>query len=233
MDRQTKPLGTKIFILLLLILAQHGFTQSFVNLNFESAKITPLTEGASFPPYSIATTNAMPGWTVYYGAAQQTQITFNDPGLGSTWVTLYATNGANISGDYSVLLQGGGTATAASISQTALTPVIAESILFKAQYNNGGSGVGPGTLLVSMNGQNIPFFALSTVSNYTLYGGDISAFGGLSAQLSFSAPNLVHDNNWNIDDIQFSTQAIPEPSDWTLFSVGPLLLAFFRHRNSS
>jgi|ERR1022692_353069 hypothetical protein len=228
MDKLANPVGNKIFSLLFLILAQHGFFQGFVNLNFESAKIIPLTQGANFPPYSIATTNAVPGWLVYYGAAQQTQITYNDPALGSTFATLWATNGQNISGHFSLLLQGGGSASAASISQTALTPLTAQSLMFKAQYNDGvPTG---GSLLVSLNGQNIPFFAISSGSNYTLYGGDISAFAGQTAQLTFSAPNVGHDNNWNIDDIVFSNQPIPEPSGLVLFSFGALLLDFFRRR---
>src|ERR1035438_6704048 len=109
-------------VILFLITGCMGFSQGFVNLGFESARIIPLTQGAAFPPYSVATTNAVPGWTVYYGTAQQSQITYNDPALGSTSVTLYATNGQQIAGNFSVLLQGGGTATDASISQTALTP---------------------------------------------------------------------------------------------------------------
>jgi hypothetical protein len=215
-------------VILFLITGCMGFSQGFVNLGFESARIIPLTQGAAFPPYSVATTNAVPGWTVYYGAAQQSQITYNDPALGSTFVTLYATNGQQIAGNFSVLLQGGGTATDASISQTALTPVTAESILFKAEYNNGVPE--GGLLLVSMNGQNIPFFSISTGLNYTLYGGDISAFAGQTALLTFSAPRLSHDNNWNIDDIVFSSQAAPEPGTFGLFGLGCCFLGLLRFR---
>jgi hypothetical protein len=87
--------------------------------------------------------------------------------------------------------------------------------------------------LVSLGGQNVPFFALSTVAPYTiLYGGDISAFAGQSEQLMFSA--LQGENNgWNIDDIQFSSSSVPEPSVFALTALGALLLGFFRWRNSS
>jgi hypothetical protein len=212
-----------IAIILLLNTGRLGFSQGFVNLNFEAARIVPLTEGANFPPYSVATTNALPGWAVYYGGTQQTQITYNDPAAGSTFVTLWATNGQNISGNYSVLLQGGLTDSAASISQTSLTPVTAEAILFKAQYSG---PPGAGLLSVSMNGQNIPLLFISTGPNYTLYGGDISAFAGQTVQLTFSAPNLSHDNNWNIDDIQLSNLPVPEPSVFTLSALGALLVGW-------
>ena len=213
--------------MLLLLTGCTGFPQGFVNLNFESAKILPIS-GGNYGLYSIASTNALPGWTVYFGAVQQTQITYNDPAIGSTFVTLWATNGQNISGNYSVLLQGGLGASAATISQTALTPIGAESILFKAQYSG---PIGLGEFLVSMNGQNIPLTALSSGSNYTLYGGDVSGYAGQTAQLNFSAPNLGHDNDWNLDDIVFSSSPIPEPSSFALFGVGALLLSLFRQRS--
>jgi hypothetical protein len=51
-----------ILIMLLLTSGQLGFSQGFQNMDFESAQIIPLTQGADFPPYSVATTNAVPGW---------------------------------------------------------------------------------------------------------------------------------------------------------------------------
>jgi hypothetical protein len=206
-------------VLLLLSAGDEGLSQGFVNLDFESARIIPITGD----PYVIATTNALPGWDVSIGSSQVSQITYNDPSVGSTWVSLYAANGQNINGSYSVLLQGGLTASSASISQTALTPVAAESILFKAQYS-GPPGLG--ILLVSLDGQNIPFFSISNGPNYTLYGGDVSSFAGQKAKLTFAAPKLSRDNDWNIDDIQFSNQTIPEPGVFALSTLGALLLGW-------
>ncbi|MGD0207576.1 MAG: PEP-CTERM sorting domain-containing protein [Verrucomicrobiota bacterium] len=203
-----------------LTLLQTVSGQSFVNLNFESARIIPLTNGADFPPYSVATTNAVPGWTVNIGGTQQSQITYNAPALGSTFVTLWATNGQQITGNYSVLLQGGETATAASISQTGLVPASAESLLFEAQP-------GLGRLLVSFRSENLSFFALGTGSNYTLYGADISAFADKIETLTFSAlEDTVNPNNWNIDNIQFSSSPVPEPSALSLFSICVLFLCW-------
>ena len=154
------------FILSVLVTLLIGmplcFSQGFVNLNFESARIIPLA-GGIYPYGDIATTNALPGWVVYYGANQQSEITFNAPALGSTFVTLYATNGFQLSGNYSVLLQGGGTATAASITQTGSVPSSAESLRFIAS----GAAPFPNTpiLTVSLGGHNLPFFALSAPVN--------------------------------------------------------------------
>ena len=203
-----------------LTAAPLAFCQGFVNLDFESARIIPLTSGGNFPPYSVATTNALPGWTVYYGASQQSQVTYNDPALGSTFVTLWATNGVQLAGKNSVLLQGGITDSAATIAQTGLVPASAQSLLF---FGAGNSSSAP-VLLISLGGQNLPFFAISNGPNYKVYGASISSFAGQTAALTFSAlEDLSGYNDWNIDNIQFSSSPIPEPSALALSALGGLL----------
>jgi hypothetical protein len=210
---------------IILIFALSAYAQgNFQNLDFESAQIIPLTQGADYPPYSVATTNAVPGWTVFYGGTPQSQITYNDPALGSTFVNLWATNGQQISGNFSVLLQGGGTASSASISQTGLVPAGTQSLLFEAQR----FGAGIGALQVFLGGQNLSFVALSSGANYTLYGVDVSAFAGQTEQLEFSALESIYGNNWNIDNIQFSSTAVPEPSALALTALGAVMLGFRR-----
>ncbi len=219
-------IGIKIFLALLLLAAElTALSQGFVNLDFEDAQIIP-TVGSPYYPYGIATTNALPGWTVYIGPNQQSQITYNDPALGSTWVSLDATNGFQIDGNYDVFLQGGlndSGDSSASISQTGLVPVGTESLQFKAQ-----SGLPLGSLVVSLGGQNISFFALSIGSNYTLYGGDIpSIFGGQSEQLTISAlEGYSTAAGWALDDIQFSPSSVPEPGALCLSVLGALLFAW-------
>ncbi|HEY5044113.1 MAG TPA: PEP-CTERM sorting domain-containing protein [Verrucomicrobiae bacterium] len=211
-------------LIAMFLLCRSGQAQGFINLDFEFAKIIPLV-GGPYYPYSIAVTNALPGWTVYEAGNQVTQITYNDPTVGSAWATLWATNGVQISGKFSVVLTGsiGGTF-AASISQTGLVPVSAYSLLFETQR-------GPGPLVVSLGGQNIPFFALSTGANYTLYGGDISAFAGQVEQLTFSASGYSQQlSYWNIDNIQFSSSPVPEPSALALSALGGLILAGLARR---
>jgi PEP-CTERM motif len=203
----------------LLTVAQFGLCQGFVNLDFESARIIPITGSPNYP-YDIATSNAVPGWSVYYGANPQSQITYNDPALGSTFVTLYATNGYQLAGNYSVLLQGGGTASAATISETGLVPVSAESLLF---YGAGNSSISSG-LVVSMDGQDLSLSVIANELNYTVYGADISSFAGQTETLSFSALEAFGGyNNWNIDNIQFLASPIPEPSTLALVGLGGLL----------
>src|SRR5665213_3540070 len=140
-----------------LLASRHTcLSQGFINLDFESAKIIPIS------PTVIAVTNALPGWTVYLGNNSQSQITYDNPALGSAWVSLITINdpyGAPLSGSYSVYLQGGAypDTPAATISQTGLIPGWAVSLLFE-----GRTGTEPGALEVSLDGQALNFSALST-----------------------------------------------------------------------
>jgi hypothetical protein len=217
-------------ILILVGLWQNTQGQGFVNLDFENAVITH--DPSSPYPNAVYASDAIPGWTPT-GFIGPNDVLYNTASAGSTSVSILDVNGSPpaLDGAFSVYLYGGGTEPAASISQTGVVPVSALSILFKAQ-NEGGVLGGP--LLVSLGGQNISFFALSTGANYTLFGGNIpSAFTGQSEQLMFSAPKDGGNNFWNIDDIQFSSSSVPEPDTLALGAFGALLFGFRRWRDSS
>lgn len=199
--------------------------QSFQNLNFEQANPV-IVAGSPYYPYGVTAASALPGWTVALGGVSQTQITEDDPSLGSSWVSLVGPGdlyGSPIDGNYSVLLQGGGPAPSASISQTGLIPVGMQSVLFEAQP-------GAGTLDVLIGNQDVPFFAIGSGPNYILYGGNVSAWSGQTESLTFSALQYSGGlNDWEIDDISFSQTAItPEPSSFLLTSMGGVLFALHR-----
>jgi hypothetical protein len=208
-------------VLVSLALLRDASGQDFVNLDFEAANLSAYGAG----PALVPATNAIPGWTAYVGGNPQSNIFYNAISLGSTSISILGTNGvpSSLDGAFSIDLYGGVTATAASISQTGLVPANAVSIFFKAQY----SGPPGGLLVVSIGGQNIPFFVIASGQNYTLYGGDVSAFAGQSEQLMFSAPE-GNNNYWEIDDIVFSPSTVPEPIALGLFALGGLLLGLRR-----
>jgi hypothetical protein len=146
--------------------------------------------------------------------------------LGATAVTLIGPNSpfgsAPIDGNYSVLLQGGLSASAASISQTGAIPAGTQSLLFEGEPGSGPLNVLIGTQVVS-------FAAVGNGPNYVLYDANISAWAGQTEQLTFSAlEDLSRPNNWEIDDISFSPTAIPEPSPLALTGVGALVFALYR-----
>ena len=193
---------------------------TFQNLDFEQANIVPIV-GSPLYPYAVTVANALPYWSVFYGNVEQSQITFNDPSLGATAVTLYTTGYPVIEGNYSVLLQGGVTLSrgaetpaAASISQTGLIPAGTQSLLFETE-------LGYELLDVYIGSQNVPLTAVRSGPNYTLYGTDISAWAGQTEQLTFSAPSSGVLNDWLLDDISFS--AVPEPGMVALSAMSGLL----------
>jgi hypothetical protein len=204
-----------------------GFSQGFVNLNFESATIVQDTSSI-FYPHAVYASNAIPGWTIT-GAnfLGPDEILYDTVSTGSSSISLFDTNGfpAVLGGRYSVGLYGGSNPSGVSISQTGVVPESALSLFFRAQ-----SAIG--TLLVSLGGQNLSYFAVTNASNYTLYGATIPAeLAGQSEQLQFYA--LQGNNNyWTIDNIGFSSSPIPEPSELALAALGTLLFVVRRWRNS-
>jgi hypothetical protein len=200
-------------VLLAMVSAQAQGT--FKNLNFELAN-----PGSGTYAFNVPVASALPHWSVYYGNVQQTTINFNETSTGATVVTLISTADSvfpAIDGNYSVLLQGGITASDAAISQTAVIPSGMQSLLFEAQ-----PGLGP--LDISIGTQTIPFEAIGTGENYTLFGANISTWSGNDEQLTFAAlEDSSAFNNWLVDDISFSSNSVPEPSIVALSAMGGLL----------
>ncbi len=206
----------------LFIAGGNCFAQGFINLNFEAANIS----GYSSPSF-IPTNNAIPGWTAYYGSALQSTIPYNTLALDAAAVDLEGTNslyGPNpIQGNYSVYIQGGTQFdpdhNGASIMQTAQIPFSAQSIIYWG-----------GALQASFSGQALVFSAIGSGSGYTIWQADISAYAGQTGQLTFAAP---WQTSGLLDNIQFSSNPVPEPSGLALAALGGLLLGCRRWRKSS
>jgi hypothetical protein len=177
---------------------------TFQNLDFESVRgyLPPLGGG-------VYTTNALPGWNAYYGTSQLSDIAY-DVYAAYPRVGLWDTNYASffiIQGKYSVSLGGG------SISQSGLVTSNAQSLLFSAYPIVSGP-----TMSVFVGGQSLPFIAMSSNPNYTVYGADIAIFAGQTANLTFLA------NGYMLDDVRFSEFPIPEPSLPGLVGLGACFL---------
>jgi hypothetical protein len=218
-----KTFSASLLTLLFSLLFVGANAQGFVNMDFERATIV-VDASSQYYPNAVYASNALPGWTGV-GMLLPNDVLYNHASLGITSVSILDRNGfpSALAGAFSVYLYGGGGMTnGASISQTGLVPADTVSLFFRAQYE----GFPGGVLLVSLGGQMIPFVAVSTASNYTLYGGSVPAgLVGHREQLAFTVPNGVN-NAWEIDDIQFSPQAIPEPSVFGLSALGAVLLGW-------
>jgi len=129
-----------------------------------------------------------------------------------------------LQGDYSALLEGSGPAAAstASLEQTGTIPSAAESMVFWANIS--------GSLDVSFDGQMLSLVDVSNAVNYTVYAADISSFAGETGQLLFTAPVQTETE---LDNIQFSTSPIPEPSEAALLSSASVLFAWRRRKKLS
>ena len=202
---------------------------NFQNLDFEN---TTLTSFLVNPLSGYYITNAtMPGWnwsphSTFGNGDPNTTVSLNNMALDAPAVTLHNAGSFRpaIQGNYSVLLQsasyvGGiyiyGTNGGGSIFQTGLIPPSSQALLY-----SGGSSI-----QVWFNGQQLPSFALRNEANYTVWGVDVSPYAGQSGELRFSA---IWPSANMLDDIRFSTTAVPEPSVLGLCGVFALCLFALR-----
>ncbi len=216
-----------------LALLRNVSAQGFVNLDFESATIIPV----SGDPYNrIEFTPAFPGWTGYTGTNVQTLALFSVIFLDSSGIGL--TGG--LSG-YGAMLEAGNTLTSplmpadTTLSQTGLVPPGTQSLLFYGDFYSELNET-PNDFAVTLNGQALSLIPFGTDSGYTLYGADISSWAGQTATLAFTvfAQRPHHGNNYlYLDDIQFSPSAVPEPSVLSLLSVCILLLCWHRRLSNT
>jgi hypothetical protein len=221
-----------ILVIALLLAGQSGgFSQGFVNLNFESANVSEQIS------HNTSVANAIPGWNAYISGVLQTTIWCNDVPLSAPEVCLINTNSPNfsqtISGKYYLELWGefnpsGGqiSTNSAAIGQTGQVPLTAKTLIFWG--NIGG-------LVATFNGQPLNFFETDSTASYNIYSADISAFAGQTGQLLFTDP--FYSNGLGgpatLDNIQFSSSPVPEPSALGLSALGGLFLACRRRKNPS
>jgi hypothetical protein len=227
--------AVKTLIAILSLAYPHlAFTQgTFENLDFESANLS--SEPPQQFPSLVPIDAALPGWTVYLGPVQQTEVNYNYTTIGTANVavlgaTWSSTDPGVIDGNYSVLLQSGGVPNTsllgnASIEQTGTIPANAESIEFKAWGAPSPSDIG-----VSFAGNSLTPLLLYSGPTFNTYGVNISPYSGQTGSLEFSA--LFTSQNAtlvDLDDISFSPTAIvPEPTPLALAGIGTVLFALYR-----
>jgi hypothetical protein len=204
--------------IILLLGSQCGFSQGFVNLDFENP-ILPLTP----VDFQVPTADALPGWTSYTYGVPSSKVVYNSLSIGEAAVSLQGPGTVETipQGNYAVILQGsfGGTPGSAAIGQTGQIPQGAKSLVFFEGYFPGAQ--------VTFSGQAIPLVQLGATPDYDIFAGDISAFAGQTGELRFTAPP---NSAGGIDNIQFSVSPVPEPATLALLATGAFLLAARRKR---
>jgi hypothetical protein len=200
--------------------------QGFQNLNFESA--TNLPGGPPIPDgVDVAATNALPGWTAYAGGSALAEINYVSNYFGgvSTSVELEGGSLALSGNNLSVGLYG-----FASISQTGLVPEDTESLQFEAQGPGPDDSLGASGLEVTLGGQTLSYSALSEGPDYWVYGANIPADTEGQTEALIFLIQLGQSGGVLLDDIDFSTSPIPEPSECALIGLGSVLFGLRRRR---
>ena len=200
-----------------LLLTWNAYAQGFVNLRFESTTITPVVF-----PGGTRYTATVPGWTWTPGGnpvnGDPNSVGFNDLALSSAAVNLEGTNMfapySAIQGNYSIFMQGasynGGRGS--TIGQTGQIPANAKSITYWG-----------GNFQVSFDGQPLSFTDMSNALTYAVWTADISAYAGQTGELLLTC---AEHNAGMLDNIQFSSLPVPEPSTFSLFGICILLLCW-------
>jgi len=212
----------------------HAQQAPFQNLGFESATFVSVPtqySGSADPAY------ALPGWTARAGTNVVPYVLFGTLFLDSTGASIMAGSpnfGSPPEGSFMVLLQAGlippwmpggpplsWDRLTISISQIGFVPLDARSLTFQASSE----------LTVSLDGQTLPVVSLGS----NLYGSDITAFAGSIRELRITAypptGNTTDINNVTLDNIQFSSTPIPEPS-FAIILVAGLISAILARRCS-
>jgi hypothetical protein len=211
-----KKITTMLTVVAIVAFSARG--QGFLNLNFESAQNLPGNPG--YYGESIAVTNALPGWIAYNGPINSGNtldniyyVSNSMPGI-STVVELESGSLA-LSGNFSAYLGPNG-----AISQTATVPDDAASLEFEATTPQDG-------LDVTLGGQNLSYSLLSEGSGYNVYGADIPTdLDGQTETLIFGIQN----GQTLLDNIEFSTMSVPEPSECALMGLGSTIALLMFHR---
>ena len=228
-------------IFALLMGGRLASAQGFVNLNFEQASIQPAPYGyAPSDAYNpISAASALSGWTVSEDDTVCTAVWGSPVALDETSVALVSAGYNPIQGSYSVQLSAyadapSGYFRSSSISQTGLIPFGTQSIQFLIVGPSQAGSVPPNPI-VTLNGTPVGLSEISQSGGVITMAGNISAFAGTTADLTFLCEATTggtfpaNENYFNMDNIQFSPSAAPEPGVLSLSVLaGGLLFGLCR-----
>lgn len=197
-----------------------SFSQSFINLNFES-EVPSVFESDGLLPAS----NAIPGWTAYISGISQEKIEGSEVvSVGNAKIILEVPGNVNgfpaIQGNFSVVIWGQYNAgnpntdnnNTAAIGQTGQIPSSLQFISFCGSIGN---------MYATFNGQPLAFVVTGSTATYNIYSANASSFAGQTGQLLFTDNSYANFSYGpaQIDNIQFSSSDVPESQYLSLFGA--------------
>lgn len=216
------PAGTNrylrvaLFLLAITVLSgsvRDAEAASFTNLGFEQATVP-------FPgPASVATVDALPGWTVTIASEVQNSVGYNRTSFNTTDASIHDAAGQLFmpihEGQYAVHLVGGYHevhifTTDVWLSQAGTVPSNAQYIEFVAKPTT-AMGDPESIFRVQLDTTSIPVQPVQVLAgNAKRYRGDVSDFAGSPATLRFcvKGDSFVYENRLTLDDIRF----VPTPA---------------------
>ncbi|MEI7808252.1 MAG: hypothetical protein WCJ07_07180, partial [Verrucomicrobiota bacterium] len=218
-----------IISLCLITLSGVCFAQLIPNGSFENGTIPSSTgSGETLDPAT-----ALPGWSILGSPLYFQYGPLGGPVISLTPTTSFpASNGTN-----SVYLQAGfgGATNPVSLWRSLSVPLNVNAITFQSRALYDPNLYPAGyylPLLVSAAGLSVtPTYLSTDASGYQTLGIDVSPYLGTSMELRFSImlsgetwPFGGGGGAWQIDNIRYSTNPVPEPDVLTLLSVGAVML---------
>lgn len=211
-------LGRRVRTLLAVAMASSsalaGSAQSFQNLNFESIGASSISSNGIWLSWSLAA----PAWD-HAAGGDSFFVYHNTPPTGEYGqyyflADKYSTAWTPLQGDFSLVLVSGSYNRSdptspwvnAWIDQSGLVPADAESFRLRAT----------GDFSVTFNSTPIEMTWLGGDA----YGADISEFRGQTVSLRIWNDATTWNEGVVLDELNFSTQAVPEPSAVALLLVG-------------
>ena len=198
-------------VAVIIATVQSTFAQgTFFNLDFEFAVVPPGTPPGTILPAS----DALPGWTCYIGGNQVSGIGYDSVNINDAGIWIYDANSPFVNvvlqGNYTVGLQPNNPIATIfpAIAQVGTIPSGTRSLEFYAQ----------GPVEVLFGSQQLGLVTLATTPTYKIFAADVTALAGQTGELRFTNGGLL-------DNITFSSEAIPEPRVTALAVLGLVLLS--------
>lgn len=229
-----KPMRICLLLLSILCVGVRCTAGPFQDLNFDSANTNTVVDIGGGGFYYGPNSDLIPGWQLLRGSTLDGPIGFNLSLAGTGYTSVFSpsfVNHAPVIGSYSfgmVPEAHGGTFLPFSLSQSGDLPPDVKSIHFlsygaplELQVNGSLLSLSYAPI-ASQSGWNPAIPVFDAV-------GDISSFAGETVELEFTTLQSPLGYN-GLDEIYFSTIAVPEPSTLMLFSLGGLALFARRRR---